>query len=158
MANYINKRVPGFIDPVSNTFPRMTAAFCVDGTATWVGALMGIPPLTTYIESATGGGCSVVHDPRLGVQATSCVLRIQCRTRSAVAATPCPPGSSSGWPVLLRYRHRDSILAIHAEREILLCACIKVPRLVATSRQHGGSIAADSETTVIVIENVEVPI
>lgn len=54
MANYINKRVPGFIDPVSNTFPRMTAAFCVDGVATWIGALMGIPPLTTYIESATG--------------------------------------------------------------------------------------------------------
>lgn len=69
MANYINKRVPGFIDPVSNTFPRMTAAFCVDGVATWIGALMGIPPLTTYIESATGGcatGCAIGFCARHG--------------------------------------------------------------------------------------------
>ncbi|KAG2483622.1 hypothetical protein HYH03_017502 [Edaphochlamys debaryana] len=54
MANYINKQVPGFIDPITKSFPRMTWAFCVDATATWIGALMGIPPLATYIESATG--------------------------------------------------------------------------------------------------------
>ncbi|KAG2492665.1 hypothetical protein HYH03_009080 [Edaphochlamys debaryana] len=54
MANYINKQLPGFIDPITKTFPRMTWAFCVDATAIWVGALLGIPPLTTYIESATG--------------------------------------------------------------------------------------------------------
>ncbi|KXZ52152.1 hypothetical protein GPECTOR_10g781 [Gonium pectorale] len=54
MANYINKKCPGFINPVTKTFPRMTLGFSVDATAIWVGALLGIPPLTTYIESATG--------------------------------------------------------------------------------------------------------
>lgn len=44
----------GFINPVTKEFPRITAAFCIDATATWIGALLGIPPLTTYIESATG--------------------------------------------------------------------------------------------------------
>lgn len=54
MANYINKRVPGFINPVTKTFPRMTWAFCVDASAIWIGALLGIAPLTVYVESATG--------------------------------------------------------------------------------------------------------
>ncbi|KAG2438485.1 hypothetical protein HXX76_005038 [Chlamydomonas incerta] len=54
MAAYIDKRQPGFINPITKTFPRMTLAFSVDATAIWVGALLGIPPLTTYIESATG--------------------------------------------------------------------------------------------------------
>ncbi len=54
MATYINKRVPGFVNPVTKTFPRMTLAFCMDGTAIMVGALLGIPPLTVVVESATG--------------------------------------------------------------------------------------------------------
>ncbi|KAG2430674.1 hypothetical protein HYH02_013671 [Chlamydomonas schloesseri] len=54
MATYIDKRTPGFINPITKAFPRMTLGFCVDATATWVGALLGIPPLATYIESATG--------------------------------------------------------------------------------------------------------
>lgn len=49
-------------NPITKTFPRMTLAFSVDATAIWVGALLGIPPLTTYIESATGArGCRCVH-------------------------------------------------------------------------------------------------
>ncbi|PNH06565.1 Adenine/guanine permease AZG1 [Tetrabaena socialis] len=54
MASYINKRVPGFINPVTKTFPGMTEGFCVDATSIWIGALLGIAPLTVYIESATG--------------------------------------------------------------------------------------------------------
>ncbi|GLI63103.1 hypothetical protein VaNZ11_006007 [Volvox africanus] len=54
MANYINKRVPGFIHPITKDFPRMTFAFCVDACSIWIGALLGIAPLTVYIESATG--------------------------------------------------------------------------------------------------------
>lgn len=38
----------------TKSFPRQTWAFLVDGFAIVVGALMGIAPLTVYIESATG--------------------------------------------------------------------------------------------------------
>lgn len=55
MANFMNKKMGGrFIDPITKNFPRITAAFCVDAISIWVGALLGIAPLTVYIESATG--------------------------------------------------------------------------------------------------------
>ena len=51
----MNKKMGGrFIDPITKNFPRITAAFCVDAISIWVGALLGIAPLTVYIESATG--------------------------------------------------------------------------------------------------------
>ncbi|KXZ42888.1 hypothetical protein GPECTOR_112g258 [Gonium pectorale] len=54
MASYINKRLPGFVDPVNKTFPRMTLCYCADASAVCVAALLGIPPISTYVESATG--------------------------------------------------------------------------------------------------------
>ncbi|KXZ42897.1 hypothetical protein GPECTOR_112g267 [Gonium pectorale] len=54
MANYINKRLPGFVDPVKKTFPRMTLCYCADASAVCVAALLGLPPINTYVESATG--------------------------------------------------------------------------------------------------------
>mmetsp|Transcript_30092 Transcript_30092/g.66667 ORF Transcript_30092/g.66667 Transcript_30092/m.66667 type:complete len:637 (-) Transcript_30092:1727-3637(-) len=54
MATFLNRNMPGFINPVTREFPRQTAAFCVDAIAIIVGALLGIAPLTVYIESATG--------------------------------------------------------------------------------------------------------
>lgn len=48
MAKFAN-----MLDEEGN-FEGQTAAFCVDGVATTVGAFMGTSPVTTYIESATG--------------------------------------------------------------------------------------------------------
>jgi AGZA family xanthine/uracil permease-like MFS transporter len=54
MATFLNRSLPGFIHPKTKQFPRQVWAFCIDGVATFVGALLGIAPLTCYIESATG--------------------------------------------------------------------------------------------------------
>ena len=47
-------QIPGFVDLKTKQFPRQTAAFVVDGAAISVGACLGTPPLTAYIESASG--------------------------------------------------------------------------------------------------------
>lgn len=44
----------GFIDEKKKRFPRQTAAFLVDGASISIGACLGTPPLTVYIESAAG--------------------------------------------------------------------------------------------------------
>lgn len=58
-AGFINER---------REFPRMTFAFCVDGIATSVGALMGTSPVTAFIESASG----IREGGRTGL--TACVV------------------------------------------------------------------------------------
>jgi hypothetical protein len=82
MAVYINKREPGFIDPVTKAFPGMTMAFAVDASAIWIGALMGIPPLTVYIESATGvndGGRTGLTAIMIGIYFGCASARVACR-------------------------------------------------------------------------------
>ena len=44
---FCSPQIPGFVD-------LKTAAFVVDGAAISVGACLGTPPLTAYIESASG--------------------------------------------------------------------------------------------------------
>ena len=52
MSNFINQFVPGFI--TDGRFPRDIYGYCVDGFSIIVGSLMGTPPLTVYVESASG--------------------------------------------------------------------------------------------------------
>lgn len=44
----------GLRDPVTLDFENSTIAYCVDAFSISMGALMGVPPVTAYIESATG--------------------------------------------------------------------------------------------------------
>eukprot|EP00197_Chlamydomonas_leiostraca_P014441 CAMPEP_0202858862 /NCGR_PEP_ID=MMETSP1391-20130828/1213_1 /ASSEMBLY_ACC=CAM_ASM_000867 /TAXON_ID=1034604 /ORGANISM="Chlamydomonas leiostraca, Strain SAG 11-49" /LENGTH=583 /DNA_ID=CAMNT_0049537827 /DNA_START=90 /DNA_END=1841 /DNA_ORIENTATION=+ len=54
MATFMNRSLPGFINERTKEFPRQTAAFCVDAIAIIISAMVGISPMTVYIESATG--------------------------------------------------------------------------------------------------------
>ncbi|KAL4442024.1 hypothetical protein ABPG77_011285 [Micractinium sp. CCAP 211/92] len=54
MANFLSNYIPGFVDQKRKRFPRQTAAFMVDGASITIGACLGTPPLTVYIESASG--------------------------------------------------------------------------------------------------------
>ncbi|KAL4443804.1 hypothetical protein ABPG75_011541 [Micractinium tetrahymenae] len=54
MANFLSNYIPGFVDQKKKRFPRQTAAFMVDGASISIGACLGTPPLTVYIESASG--------------------------------------------------------------------------------------------------------
>lgn len=53
MANFMGRTVPGFMDE-KGMFPRQTMAFCTDGLSIVFGSMVGVSPLTCYIESATG--------------------------------------------------------------------------------------------------------
>ncbi|KAK9814232.1 hypothetical protein WJX72_002621 [[Myrmecia] bisecta] len=54
LANYVGNWVPGFVNEEDRTFPRQLGAFLSDGTGIIVGSLMGLSPLTAYIDSAVG--------------------------------------------------------------------------------------------------------
>lgn len=54
MANFLSQYIPGFVDMKKKRFPRQTAAFMVDGASISIGACLGTPPLTVYVESASG--------------------------------------------------------------------------------------------------------
>lgn len=54
MANFLSNYIPNFVDQKRKRFPRQTAAFMVDGASISIGACLGTPPLTVYIESASG--------------------------------------------------------------------------------------------------------
>jgi len=44
----------GLRDPVTLDFEGSSIAYCIDAICISIGALMGISPVTAYIESATG--------------------------------------------------------------------------------------------------------
>jgi adenine/guanine/hypoxanthine permease len=44
----------GLRDPVTFDFENSTIAYCVDAFSISIGALLGMSPVTAYIESATG--------------------------------------------------------------------------------------------------------
>ena len=46
-------KIAGYIDK-NKSFPRSLWAYCTDGTSIVVGSLLGISPVTVYIESSTG--------------------------------------------------------------------------------------------------------
>ncbi len=54
MAIYINRLVPGFINAKTKEFPRQTMTFACDAIGIIIGGILGISPLTVFIESAAG--------------------------------------------------------------------------------------------------------
>ena len=44
----------GLRDPVTLDFERSTIAYCVDAFSISMGALLGVSPVTAFVESATG--------------------------------------------------------------------------------------------------------
>ena len=47
-------RFCGAVDPEDGDFPRSTLAYCTDAFCISVGALLGVSPVTAYIESGAG--------------------------------------------------------------------------------------------------------
>lgn len=44
----------GLRDPITLDFENSTIAYCVDAFSISMGALLGVSPVTAYVESATG--------------------------------------------------------------------------------------------------------
>ncbi|KAI0052219.1 hypothetical protein FA95DRAFT_70528 [Auriscalpium vulgare] len=51
---YSMAKFAGLRDPVTLDFERSTIAYCVDAFSISIGSLLGTPPVTAFIESATG--------------------------------------------------------------------------------------------------------
>lgn len=51
---YSMARFSGVVDPETGDFPRSTIAYCVDATSISIGALLGVSPVTAFIESGAG--------------------------------------------------------------------------------------------------------
>ncbi|KAI9675042.1 MAG: hypothetical protein M1817_001448 [Caeruleum heppii] len=51
---YSMARFSGVVDPESGDFPRSTIAYCTDAMAISIGALLGVAPVTAFIESGAG--------------------------------------------------------------------------------------------------------
>lgn len=54
MAGFLSQFIPNFINEETRRFPRDIYAYTVDGFSIIVGSLMGTPPLTVFVESASG--------------------------------------------------------------------------------------------------------
>ncbi|EJD38349.1 xanthine/uracil permease [Auricularia subglabra TFB-10046 SS5] len=51
---YSMAKFAGLRDPITHDFEGSTIAYCVDAFSISIGALMGLSPVTAYVESATG--------------------------------------------------------------------------------------------------------
>ncbi|KAF9530671.1 xanthine/uracil permease [Crepidotus variabilis] len=70
MTLYSMAKFAGLRDPVTFDFEGSTFAYCVDAFSISMGALMGVSPVTAYIESATGiseGGKTGITAMTVGV-------------------------------------------------------------------------------------------
>jgi len=45
-------KLSGVVDPTTKDFERSTVAYCVDAISISIGSLLGISPVTAFIESA----------------------------------------------------------------------------------------------------------
>ncbi|KAI9806512.1 MAG: hypothetical protein M1833_003699 [Piccolia ochrophora] len=51
---YSMARFSGVVDPSTGDFPRSTIAYCTDAMSISIGSLLGLSPVTAFIESAAG--------------------------------------------------------------------------------------------------------
>jgi AGZA family xanthine/uracil permease-like MFS transporter len=74
---YAMAKFAGLRDPVTLDFERSTAAYCVDAFSISMGALLGVSPVTAFVESATGiseGGKTGLTGMVIGVMFFICVF------------------------------------------------------------------------------------
>ncbi|KAF2638147.1 hypothetical protein P280DRAFT_92080 [Massarina eburnea CBS 473.64] len=65
---YSMARFSGVVDPETGDFPRSTIAYCSDAVCISVGALMGLSPVTAFIESGAG----IAEGGKTGLTAMTC--------------------------------------------------------------------------------------
>ena len=61
-------RFSGVVDPETGDFPRSTLAYCTDALCISVGALLGVSPVTAFIESGAG----IAEGGKTGLTAMTC--------------------------------------------------------------------------------------
>ncbi|KAL1599775.1 hypothetical protein SLS60_007579 [Paraconiothyrium brasiliense] len=65
---YSMARFSGVVDPDTGDFPRSTLAYCTDALCISVGSLLGVSPVTAFIESGAG----IAEGGKTGLTAMTC--------------------------------------------------------------------------------------
>ncbi|KAH3979785.1 hypothetical protein HBI81_149420 [Parastagonospora nodorum] len=65
---YSMARFSGVVDPETGDFPRSTLAYCTDAFCISIGALLGVSPVTVFIESGAG----IAEGGKTGLTAMAC--------------------------------------------------------------------------------------
>jgi AGZA family xanthine/uracil permease-like MFS transporter len=65
---YSMARFSGVVDPDTGDFPRSTLAYCTDAFCISIGALLGVSPVTAFIESGAG----IAEGGKTGLTAMTC--------------------------------------------------------------------------------------
>ena len=99
-------RFCGAVDPESGDFPRSTLAYCTDAFCISVGALLGVSPVTAYIESGAG----IAEGGKTGLTAITTGLCFIISMFFAPIFASIPPWATGSTLVIVGF---PSLLALH---------------------------------------------
>ena len=88
----------GYVDPDTGDFPKSRLAFTADAVATSFGSLLGLSPVTSYIEAAAG----VEAGAKTGMTAVFCGIFFFFSIFFAPIIASVPPWATGGTLVLVR--------------------------------------------------------
>lgn len=94
---YSMAKFAGLRDPVTHDFEGSTVAYCVDGFCVSMGALMGLSPVTAYVESATG----ITEGGKTGLTAITTGLAFFVSIFFAPIFASFPPWATGGALVIV---------------------------------------------------------
>jgi AGZA family xanthine/uracil permease-like MFS transporter len=99
---YSMARFSGVVDPETGDFPRSTIAYCTDAFSISVGALLGVSPVTAFVESGAG----IAEGGKTGLTAMTCGICFLISMFFAPIFASIPPWATGCTLVLVSVPHR----------------------------------------------------
>jgi AGZA family xanthine/uracil permease-like MFS transporter len=109
---YSMVRFCGVVDPRDGDFPRSTLAYCTDGACVSLGALMGLSPVTAFIESGAG----IAEGGRTGITSLTTGVCFLVSVFFAPLVASIPPWATGCTLILVR--GRSSVVLDLPDREL----------------------------------------
>ena len=98
---YSMARFAGVADTEKGDFPRSTIAYCTDAFCISIGSLLGLSPVTAFIESGAG----ITEGGRTGLTAITTGLCFIVSIFFAPIFASIPPWATGCTLILVRFRH-----------------------------------------------------
>lgn len=95
---YSMARFSGVVDPETDDFPRSTVAYCTDAISISIGSLLGVSPVTAFIESGAG----ITEGGRTGLTAITTGICFLISIFFAPIFASIPPWATGCTLVLVR--------------------------------------------------------
>jgi AGZA family xanthine/uracil permease-like MFS transporter len=101
---YSMARFSGVVDPVTGDFPRSTLAYCIDAISISIGSLLGVSPVTAFIESGAG----IAEGGKTGLTAITAGTCFLISIFFAPIFASIPPWATGCTLILVRFPHPKS--------------------------------------------------